>query len=62
MEKFITLTHSSGRALINLRHMTGVVEHEGKVYVGATRGESLEVFETYDDIIAQIKMNHTEVT
>lgn len=62
MEKFITLTHSGGRALINLRHMTGVVEHEGRVYVGGTRGDAMEVFETYDDVIAMIKMNHTEVT
>lgn len=52
---FITLTHATGRALLNIEHIVAVVEHEGKVYVMPRVGEPLEVFETYDDIMRRIE-------
>lgn len=52
---FITLTHATGRALLNIEHVVAVVEHEGKVYVMPRVGEPLEVFETYDDIMRRIE-------
>lgn len=58
---FITLTHQTGRVLINIDHLVGVIEHEGKVYVSPRIGESLEVFEDYDDIMARIEQSRTKV-
>lgn len=58
---FITLTHATGRALINVDHIIGIVEHGGKVFVGSRDGEPLEVFETYDDIVARIEQGRTKV-
>jgi hypothetical protein len=58
---FITLTHATGRALMNIEHIIAVVEHEGKVYVGPRVGEALEVFETYDDIMAKIENGRSKV-
>jgi hypothetical protein len=58
---FITLTHSTGRALLNIDHIIGVVEHEGKVYVSPRVGDAVEVFETYDDIIKRIEDSRGKV-
>ena len=58
---FITLTHQTGRVLINIDHLVGVIEHEGKVYVSPRIGEPLEVFEDYDDIMARIEQSRTKV-
>jgi hypothetical protein len=59
---FITLTHASGRALINIEHIIGVVEHDGKVYVvPRPNGDTLEVFETYDDIMNRIESSKGKV-
>lgn len=62
---FITLTHQTGRVLINIDHLVGVIEHEGKVYVspriGLGLGEPLEVFEAYDDIMTRIEQSRTKV-
>ncbi len=52
---FITLTHATGRALMNIEHIVAVIEHEGKVYVMPRVGEPLEVFEAYDDIMRRIE-------
>jgi hypothetical protein len=60
---FITLTHKTGRALINIEHIIGIVEHEGRVYLNC-RGENtepLEVFETYDDVVARIELGRGKV-
>ena len=59
---FITLTHKTGRALINIEHIIGIVEDEGRVYLSC-RGESeaLEVFETYDDVVARIELGRGKV-
>jgi hypothetical protein len=54
MEKFLNVTHANGRALVNVRHMVGVIENEGKVYVAAAVGTPMEVLETYDDVIEMI--------
>ena len=51
MEKFLNLTHANGRALVNVRHMVGVIEQDGKVYVAAGGGDPMVVLETYDEII-----------
>lgn len=58
---FITLTHQTGRVLINIDHLVGVTEHEGKVYVSPRIGEPLEVFETYDDIMTRIELSRTKI-
>ena len=58
---FITLTHQTGRALINIDHLVGVIEHEGKVYVSPRIGEPLEVFEAYDDIMDRIEQSRTKI-
>lgn len=58
---FITLTHQTGRVLINIDHLVGVIEHEGKVYVSPRIGEPLEVFEAYDDIMTRIEQSRTKV-
>ena len=55
MEKFLSLTHANGRALINVRHMIGVVEHDGKGYVGSHGADNpMVVLETYDEIMEMI--------
>lgn len=58
---FITLTHQTGRVLINIDHLVGVIEHEGKVYVSPRIGEPLEVFEAYDDIMTRIEQSRTKI-
>lgn len=58
---FITLTHATGRALINVEHIVGIVEHEGQVFVGSRGAEALEVFETYDDIMRRIEDSRSKV-
>jgi hypothetical protein len=52
---FINLTRATGRILMNIEHIVGIVEHEGKVIIVARIGEPVEVFETYDDIIKRIE-------
>jgi hypothetical protein len=52
---FINLTHATGRILINIEHIIGMVEHEGKVIIAPRIGEPVEVFETYDDIMERIE-------
>jgi malate/lactate dehydrogenase len=55
MEKFLNLTHANGRALVNIRHMVGVVEQDGTVYViGRHAGDPMVVLETYDEIMEMI--------
>jgi hypothetical protein len=63
MEKFIVLTNEDGgtKVLINLRHLTAVVEHQGKVYVSIINGTPSPVLETVDDIIARIEVNKGNV-
>lgn len=59
---FITLTHSTGRILVNINSLTAVVQHNGQVYI-ATQGSDpvknvahhIMVSETYDDIVARIE-------
>jgi len=58
---FITLTHATGRALMNIEHIVAVIEHEGKVYVMPRVGEPLEVFEAYDDIMRRIEDSRGKV-
>lgn len=58
---FITLTHQTGRVLINIEHLVGVIEDEGKVYVSPRIGGRLEVFEAYDDIMTRIEQSRTKV-
>ena len=58
---FITLTHKTGRVLINIDHLVAVIEHEGKVYVSPRIGEPLEVFEAYDDIMTRIEQSRTKI-
>jgi len=59
---FITLTHSTGRALLNVEKIIGVIEHEGKVYIaseGAT--EPLQPVESYDEIMSRIEHSKGKV-
>jgi hypothetical protein len=58
---FITLTHSGGRALINIEHIIAIVEHDGEVYVSPRVGEAVEVFEKYDDIMSRIEHSRGKV-
>lgn len=58
---FITLTHATGRALINVDHLIAVVEHEGRVFVSPRVGDAQEVFETYDDIMRRIEDSRSKV-
>ena len=55
MEKFISLTHANGRALVNVRYLIGAIEHAGKVYVATQGGgEPMVVLHTYDEIVEMI--------
>lgn len=58
---FITLTHANGRALVNVSYIIGIVEFGGKVFVSTRVGEPIEIFETYDDVIAKIENSRTKV-
>ena len=51
---FINLTHATGRILMNIEHIVGIVEHEGKVLVSPRIGDPVEVLETYEDIMKRI--------
>ena len=58
---FINLTHATGRILMNIEHIIGIIEHEGKVIIGPRIGEPVEVFETYDEIITRINASRQKV-
>ena len=57
MNKFITVTHASGRAIININHISAILEDDGKIYIGSSveGHQPLEVLETYDDIIYKLQ-------
>ena len=58
---FITLTHRTGRALVNVDHIVSIVEHEGRVYISPRVGRLTEIVETYDDVIAKIENSRSKV-
>lgn len=54
--RFISLSYTDGRALINVDEIVGIIEVDGKAYISVnkTGTDPIQSLENFDEIIAKL--------